>query len=94
MDRPYQIKCLKSKMQELQRAAFTLDDRMREIKGSSNLKSLDHIILMAALNITNELLNCKSEQIINQPELSLRLQNVQKKIASTLTANQEEIPVY
>ncbi len=91
LDKPYQVKCSKSHMEELQKASFHLDDRMREIKEMGHLKNLDHIILMAALNITNEYLNYKENQHTNQPELNLRIQNLQKKLTDTLTANLDSI---
>ncbi|NQY41934.1 MAG: cell division protein ZapA [Legionellales bacterium] len=91
LDKPYQVKCGKTHMEELQKAAFHLDEKMREIKDMGHLKNLDHIMLMAALNIANEYLNCKENQNKAQPELNLRVQNLQKKLNDTLTANLDSI---
>lgn len=93
LDRPYQIRCPKNKMEDLQRAAFTLDDRMREIKATSNLKSLDHVILMAALNITNELHLCQKHLQKSGPELTNKIQYIQQKLNNAITANSENINV-
>lgn len=93
LDHPYKVKCGKSHMEELQKAAFHLDSRMREIKESGNLKSLEHIMLMAALNITNEYLHGKDNSNIDYSAINLRVQNLQKKLSDTLTANYQDIEV-
>jgi cell division protein ZapA len=93
LDHPFKVKCGKSHMEELQKAAFHLEAKMQEIKDNSNLKNLEHIILMAALNITNEYLHGKENKDTDFSSLNNRVKNLQKKLTDTLTANYKDIEV-
>ena len=57
LDKDYQINCAPDEVVELRQSAQYLDDKMREIKSSSNVFGLDRIAVMAALNIANDLLS-------------------------------------
>ncbi len=93
LDKPYQVKCTKSCTKDLQEAAFYLDEKMREINEIGSLKSLDHIILMAALNITNEFLHDNARARIDEPNIVQKVQSLQRKLTGTLTANSGESPL-
>ena len=56
LDKDYQVSCEASEVAALQRSANFLDQKMREMKESSNVIGLDRLAVMAALNLTNELL--------------------------------------
>jgi cell division protein ZapA len=57
MDKDYQINCGPAEVAALRQSAQYLDDKMREIKSSSNVFGLDRLAVMAALNIANDLLS-------------------------------------
>ena len=57
LDKDYQINCAPDEVAALRQSAQYLDDKMREIKSSSNVFGLDRIAVMAALNIANDLLS-------------------------------------
>lgn len=57
LDKDYQINCAPDEVAALHQSAQYLDDKMREIKSSSNVFGLDRIAVMAALNIANDLLS-------------------------------------
>jgi cell division protein ZapA len=57
MDKEYQINCDPDEVGALHQSARYLDEKMREIKSTSNIFGLDRLAVMAALNISNDLLS-------------------------------------
>lgn len=57
LDKDYQINCTPDEVTALRQSAQYLDDKMREIKSSSNVFGLDRLAVMAALNIANDYLS-------------------------------------
>jgi cell division protein ZapA len=56
LGKEYQVACVPEQYDELLRAARQLDERMREIRNMGNVVGLERIAVMAALNLSNELL--------------------------------------
>ena len=65
LDKEYQVSCPEDEVEALKRSAEYLDRQMREIRTKATVFGLDRIAVMAALNITNDLLR--------QSKLSRRL---------------------
>ena len=57
LDKEYQIACAPNEEQKLINAASHLDTTMRDIRENGKIFSLERIAVMAALNISNELLS-------------------------------------
>lgn len=62
LDREYQVSCPPSEQDALYKSARHLDENMRKIKTRGTIHGLEKISVMAALNITHELLQ-KNRQI-------------------------------
>jgi cell division protein ZapA len=62
LDREYQVSCPVSEQDALLKSARHLDESMRKIKARGTIHGLEKISVMAALNITHELLQ-KNRQI-------------------------------
>lgn len=56
LDREYQVACPPEERDALSSAAKQLDDRMRAIRASGHVIGLERIAVMAALNLSHELL--------------------------------------
>ena len=56
LGRDYKVACKENERAELMEAVAYLDSQMREIRSSGKIAGVDRIAVMAALNITNELL--------------------------------------
>ena len=56
LDKEYQVSCPPDEVEALKKSADFLDKQMREIRSKSTVFGLDRIAVMAALNITNDLL--------------------------------------
>lgn len=55
LDRDYQIACPPEERPALERAARSLDARLRTIRDGGNVVGLERIVVMAALNLSYEL---------------------------------------
>lgn len=55
LDRDYQIACPPDERSALERAARSLDGRLRAIRDGGNVVGLERIVIMAALNLSYEL---------------------------------------
>ncbi|MBB5319837.1 cell division protein ZapA [Marinobacter oulmenensis] len=56
LDKDYLVACPQEEQEALLRAARHLDSKMREIRSSGKVFGTERIAVMAALNITHELL--------------------------------------
>jgi cell division protein ZapA len=70
LDKDYQINCEPDEVAALRQSAQYLDDKMREIKSSSNVFGLDRLAVMAALNIANDLISQtqKTDRVVASQE--------------------------
>lgn len=83
LDKEYQVSCQASEVASLQQSASFLDQKMREMKENSNVFGLDRLAVMAALNLTNDLLT--------QAEKARDLDTQQSAIAGQLDSQNTEI---
>jgi cell division protein ZapA len=56
LDKEYQVACPEGQQEALRESANYLNQQMREIRASGKVIGLERIAVMAALNISNELL--------------------------------------
>jgi cell division protein ZapA len=61
LDKEYQVACPPEERDALIAAARELDIRMRDIRQSGTVIGLERIAVMAALNLSHELLQAKGE---------------------------------
>lgn len=59
LDREYRVACPVGQEDELHNAARTLNSKMREIRENGRVIGIERIAVMAALNLTHELLQSK-----------------------------------
>lgn len=57
LDKDYQVACPPGQEQALEQSARYLDKQMRSIRSSGKVIGLERIAVMAALNISNELIS-------------------------------------
>ena len=60
LDKEYQVACPREERQALVESAQLLDERMKAIRGTGAVIGLERIAVMAALNLSHELLQAKS----------------------------------
>lgn len=61
LDREYLVACPTGQEKKLTEAAATLNDKMREIRETGKVFGIERIAVMAALNLTNELLQTRPD---------------------------------
>ena len=83
LDRPFQVSCLKDEREALEQSARFLDGRMREIRGGGKVIGVDRIAVMAALNITHEMLLARSEREQRDARVSAITARVTTQIAES-----------
>jgi len=86
LDKEYQVACPREERAALQESAELLDERMRTIKRSSSVIGLERIAVMAALNLSHELLQAKRQPEPPEPATDERteLKRLHEKIDRTL----------
>ncbi|MDB9894244.1 cell division protein ZapA [Reinekea forsetii] len=59
LDRDYRVACPPGQEKQLSDAASTLNEKMKEIRDTGRVFGVERIAVMAALNLTHELLEAK-----------------------------------
>ena len=84
LDRELRIACPEEERAELLDAVAYLDKRMREIRDAGKIVSVERIALMAALNITHELLTTKVGRGVDLSDFKRRMDSMQAAIDQAL----------
>lgn len=84
LDREFRVACPDDERGELLDAVKYLDNKMREIRDAGKIASVERIAIMAALNITHELLTTRVGGGFDLAELKRRMQNMQATIDDAL----------
>lgn len=83
LDKDYQVSCPPEERTALLESARILDQRMRNIKNSGNILGVERIAVMAALNLTYELMKMESEGQVSV-EVEQRLQKLDNTLDDAL----------
>ncbi len=84
LDKEYMIACSEDERHDLQRSAEYLDSKMREIRDSGKIIGSDRIAVMAALNISHELLTKDGGSTKSEASVGNRIRSIQEKIDDAL----------
>ena len=91
LDKEYLIACEDEERHDLIRSADFLDKKMREIRDNGKVIGSDRIAVMAALNISHELLSQSSDspKSANDEQIGTRIKGLQEKIEQALFKSQQ-----
>ena len=84
LDRELRVACPEEERGELLDAVAYLDKKMREIRDTGKVASVERIALMAALNITHELLTTKVGRGFDLAEFKRRMDRMETAIDQAL----------
>ena len=89
MDKEYQVNCPASDQEALVKSARYLDENMRKIKGRGNIHGIEKIAVMAALNITHDML--RKNRLIKETRQSTakQAQGIETKIDTAIAHNRQ-----
>jgi cell division protein ZapA len=90
LGREYRVACGDEERESLLTAAAYLDRRMREIRDSAKITGNEKIAVMAALNITHELLGAKLPGGFDIGDFKRRMELMQATL-DTAMAQQEKL---
>ena len=89
LDKEYNINCPPEEQEALLKSANYLDKNMKSIRDLGKITGTEKIAVMAALNITNDMLR-KNVMINESRQLTtLRLQGLEAKIDPVISANKQ-----
>lgn len=89
LDHEFRVACPEDERAELLDSVAYLDKKMREIRDAGKIASVERIAIMAALNITHELLTTKVGGGIDLAEVKRRMQAMQATVDTTLVDQDE-----
>jgi cell division protein ZapA len=84
LDREYRIACPEDEHSALLASADLLNARMKQIRDKGKVIGADRIAIMAALNLTHELLSEKSSREVFSQSITSRLRAMEERINTTL----------
>lgn len=87
LDKEYQVACPPGQENALHNAAKNLDTLMRGIRSNSSVIGLERIAVMAALNLSHELLQAKENAAISATDSKI-IQNLTDKVDQALNSLQ------
>ena len=89
LDRQFTVSCRKGEREALLDAAVFLDGQIRAVQEQTKLVGLERCAIVAALNISNELLQARHNQS-DTDMLSARLRSIGDQIQSAVEVSQDE----
>lgn len=89
LDKEYRVACPPEEQSALLASANFLDSRMQEIRDSGRVIGTDRIAVMAALNLTHELLQNRSQREALSQSLTERIRLLQERIEQALERGQQ-----
>jgi cell division protein ZapA len=89
MEKEFQIACPPEEREALEASAELLNSHMRNVKESGKVFGSDRIAIMAALNLTHELLQHKTESRHFGKTFSERISAMQSKVEAALQDAQQ-----
>ena len=90
LDREFRVACPPEERAELLDSVAYLDKNMREIRDAGKITSIERIAIMAALNITHELLTVRLGNGFDMSDFKRRMESMQAAI-DTVLADQDEL---
>jgi cell division protein ZapA len=84
MGRDFRINCPDNEREELLKAVTYLDKKMREIRDSGKVIGSERVAIMAALNITHELLIERGRDRFDTEEFRRRIDHMQAMLDTVL----------
>lgn len=88
LDKEYQVACPPEEKDALLTSARYLDTKMREIRDARKMIGADRVAVMAALNITHDLLKCQSGEA-DESGIGGKLRSLQNKVEAAITRGRQ-----
>ncbi len=87
LDREYQFTCGPEERAALREAAELLDARMREIKANGHLMALERIAVMAALNMSDEIIKLRKAGVTRTETVDRKIRMLADQLDDALAGS-------
>ncbi len=89
LEKEYLIACPPDEREDLQRAATLLDQRLKQIREQGKVMGTERLVIMAALNMANELAKIASREERSHAELGARVRGMRERVERALVHGQQ-----
>ncbi len=89
LEKEYMVACPDNERDELRASVDHLNMKMQEIRDHGKVIGSDRMAVMAALNISHELIQTKSREPRHSPVISARIRALQDKIDAALEQSRQ-----
>lgn len=86
MGREFRIHCSAEEREDLLLAVSYLNRKMQEIKSARKIVGTEQIAIVAAINITHELLNSRSQYGFDMQEFKRRIELLESRLVDTVSS--------
>ena len=86
LDKDYQVSCPAAERDALVESARYLDQQMRTIRQGGKVVGVERIAVMAALNITHELIRQGQQSSLGSQDLQERIRRLTKRIDESINS--------
>ncbi|NOQ88308.1 MAG: cell division protein ZapA [Gammaproteobacteria bacterium] len=83
MDKEYRIACPEEEKDNLRASADLLNDKLNEIKQSGSVIGTERIAIMAALNLSHDILHNQS-LVVEHGDLNQRIDELSERISTSM----------
>ena len=91
MGREFRVACPEGEEKQLLASVDFLNRRLREVKDTGKVVGNDRIAMMAALNISHELLTSKGGKAVDVGDIRGRIISMQETLDRALSAEQDKL---
>jgi cell division protein ZapA len=89
LDKEYLIACPPAEAEDLQRAATLLNQRLKQIREQGKVMGTERLLIMAALNMANELSKGATREERSTAELGTRMRGMRERVERALVHGQQ-----
>lgn len=89
LDKDYVVACPPEERNELLESVEVLNGKMREIRDSGKIVGLDRVAVIAALNLTQDLLRLRNRDKRVDGEFQGRVRSLRERVDTVLARNQQ-----
>jgi cell division protein ZapA len=89
LEKEYQFECLPEERSELLDSAEYLNTKMKEIRDAGNVVGLDRIAVIAALNLSHELLKIRNQGEASGGNATQRVRQMRERVETALSKSQQ-----
>jgi len=90
LDKEFRVACPENEQNSLMASADLLNTRMREVRDSGKVFGADRVAIMAALNLTHELLLQRHDATDTDDSFTQRIEGMQSSIEDALQNAQQQ----